>query len=254
MIGVSLKPSSSSAARIAPTRPSIMSLGATMSAPARACETAVCAISSTLVVVDGAVGAQQPAVAVVGVLAEADVGDHEQIGMRVLDRARGDLDDRLRRRRRRCRRRPCARGSRTAARPAIRAPPPRRPRAPLPIDSRSMPGIAGIGVRPALPAAARRTSAGRGRPGSAESRGRGRAGPPSRAAAACGSRGRTCHKGTCALRRSLPRGRVGRSSRTAWDDLCRREGLAHVPACGSCGPTSSFRTAPEPGMSRRLRS
>ena len=47
MIGVSLKPSSSSAARIAPTRPSIMSLGAITSAPERACDTAVRAWSST---------------------------------------------------------------------------------------------------------------------------------------------------------------------------------------------------------------
>jgi hypothetical protein len=36
MIGVSAKPVSSSAARMAATRPSIMSLGATMSAPAAA--------------------------------------------------------------------------------------------------------------------------------------------------------------------------------------------------------------------------
>jgi hypothetical protein len=36
MIGVSVKPFLSSAARMAATRPSIMSLGATMSAPASA--------------------------------------------------------------------------------------------------------------------------------------------------------------------------------------------------------------------------
>ena len=40
MIGVAPKPASSSPARIAATRPSIMSDGATMSAPASACETA----------------------------------------------------------------------------------------------------------------------------------------------------------------------------------------------------------------------
>ena len=48
MIGVSLRPWSSSAARSAPTRPSIMSLGATASAPASACETAVRASSSSV--------------------------------------------------------------------------------------------------------------------------------------------------------------------------------------------------------------
>ena len=45
---MSLRPSSSSAARMAPTRPSIMSLGAITSAPARACDSAVRASSSTL--------------------------------------------------------------------------------------------------------------------------------------------------------------------------------------------------------------
>ena len=48
MIVVSSWPSASSAARIAPTRPSIMSLGATMSAPASAWLTAVRASSSRL--------------------------------------------------------------------------------------------------------------------------------------------------------------------------------------------------------------
>ena len=48
MIGTSEWPSSSSWKRIAPTRPSIMSLGATASAPASACEIAVRASSSTV--------------------------------------------------------------------------------------------------------------------------------------------------------------------------------------------------------------
>ena len=48
MIGVSAKQASSSASRMAPTRPSIMSEGATMSAPASACETAVRASSSSV--------------------------------------------------------------------------------------------------------------------------------------------------------------------------------------------------------------
>ena len=46
MIGVPDNPSPSSAARIAPTRPSIMSEGATISAPATACDSAVSAKSS----------------------------------------------------------------------------------------------------------------------------------------------------------------------------------------------------------------
>jgi hypothetical protein len=47
-IGMSEWPSSSSWWRIVPTRPSIMSLGATASAPARAWEIAVLASSSTV--------------------------------------------------------------------------------------------------------------------------------------------------------------------------------------------------------------
>ena len=48
MIGVSAYPASSSVSRIAPTRPSIMSDGATMSAPASTWESATRASSSTL--------------------------------------------------------------------------------------------------------------------------------------------------------------------------------------------------------------
>ena len=48
-----------------------------------------------LVVVDHAVGAQHAAVAVARVLAQAQVGDHEQLGMGGLDRARGELDHAL---------------------------------------------------------------------------------------------------------------------------------------------------------------
>ena len=47
------------------------------------------------VVVDVAVVAQDAAVAVVGVLAQAHVGHHEQVGVGLLDRARGELDDAL---------------------------------------------------------------------------------------------------------------------------------------------------------------
>ena len=77
-----------------------MSLGATMSAPARTCDTAVCAISSTVLSlsttsVAAGVGPQQAAMTVVGVLAQADVGDHQQLRMRLLDRPRRELDDAL---------------------------------------------------------------------------------------------------------------------------------------------------------------
>ena len=48
MMGVSPNPPSSNASRIAATRPSIMSDGATRSAPASACDTAVRASSSSV--------------------------------------------------------------------------------------------------------------------------------------------------------------------------------------------------------------
>jgi len=47
------------------------------------------------VVVDAAAGTDQPAVAVIGVLAQADVGHDEQLRVRLLDRARRELDDAL---------------------------------------------------------------------------------------------------------------------------------------------------------------
>ena len=69
-----------------------MSLGATASAPASAWEIATRASSSSVcVVVDLAVAADHAAVAVVGVLAEADVGDHGQAGHLRLDRGDGLL-------------------------------------------------------------------------------------------------------------------------------------------------------------------
>ena len=77
-------------------RPSIMSLGATTSAPARAWRDRRARDElDARVVVDVAVRVDQAAVAVVGVLAEADVGHDEQLGMRLLDRARRELDDAL---------------------------------------------------------------------------------------------------------------------------------------------------------------
>ncbi len=73
-----------------------MSLGAITSAPARAWEVAVRASSSRRgVVVDAAVGSDRPAVPVARVLAQAEVGDDDQLGMRVLDGAGGELDDAL---------------------------------------------------------------------------------------------------------------------------------------------------------------
>ena len=72
-----------------------MSLGATASAPASAWEIAVFASSSTReVVVDLAV-ADEAAVAVRGVLAEADVGDHDQFGVGLLQRPHRHLHDAL---------------------------------------------------------------------------------------------------------------------------------------------------------------
>ena len=47
-MGVFVKPAASSALRMAATRPSIMSLGATISAPARACDTAALASHSSV--------------------------------------------------------------------------------------------------------------------------------------------------------------------------------------------------------------
>ena len=88
-------PSSSSWWRMAPTRPSIMSEGATMSAPASAWEIAVRASSSSGDVVVDLALADEAAVPVRRVLAEADVGDHHQVRMRLLQRAHRHLHDAL---------------------------------------------------------------------------------------------------------------------------------------------------------------
>ena len=67
-----------------------------MSAPARACETAVRASSSSVASLSTVPSvSDHAAVAVARVLAQAQVGDHEQLGMGLLDRARGELDDPL---------------------------------------------------------------------------------------------------------------------------------------------------------------
>ena len=91
MITVSVNPSSSSAPRMAATRPSIMSEGATMSAPASAC--ADRHLGKQLegdVVVDLAV-LDHAAVAMVRILAQADVGDDDQLRRLVLDGLDGHL-------------------------------------------------------------------------------------------------------------------------------------------------------------------
>ena len=75
------------------TRPSIMSLGQTTSAPASTCDTAVRASSSSVcVVVDLAVD-DHAAVAVRRVLAEADVGEQHELGEARAQRAQRALDD-----------------------------------------------------------------------------------------------------------------------------------------------------------------
>ena len=73
-----------------------MSLGAIASAPAWAWETAVRASSSSVASLSTyAVGPHDAAVAVRRVLAQAQVGDHEQLGVGGLDGAGGELDDPL---------------------------------------------------------------------------------------------------------------------------------------------------------------
>ena len=58
-----------------------------MSAPARACASASLASSSSVASLSTSPLDEHAAVAVVGVLAQADVGDHHQVGQRLLDRA-----------------------------------------------------------------------------------------------------------------------------------------------------------------------
>ena len=99
-----------------------MSLGATTSAPARGLrDRGAREQLERRVVVDRAVGAQHAAVAVARVLAQAHVGDDEQVGVRVLDRARGELDDALVVPGARALLVLVRRGCRTAARPGCRA-------------------------------------------------------------------------------------------------------------------------------------
>ena len=87
MIATFWCPASSSASRIAATRPSIMSDGATMSAPASAWTSAWSTSTFDRVVVDDVAGlVDEPVVAVRGVGIERDVGQDADLRHRVLDR------------------------------------------------------------------------------------------------------------------------------------------------------------------------
>ena len=87
MIATCVKPASSSASRMRPTRPSIMSDGATMSAPAAACDSAARDELLDGRVVGDLLVDEDAAVAVRRVLAQADVGDDQQVRDLALDRA-----------------------------------------------------------------------------------------------------------------------------------------------------------------------
>ena len=84
MIGRWVKPASSSPRRIAPTMPSIIPDGAIMWAPARAwlsaCSTRSGSVASLSTSIRPPISAKRAAMAVVGVFAETEVGDHQEIG------------------------------------------------------------------------------------------------------------------------------------------------------------------------------
>ncbi len=85
-------PASSSASRIAPMRPSIMSEGATKSQPASACASDILTSASTVGVVDHvAAVVDQAVLAMRGERIERDIGDHAQLGKLRLQRAHGAL-------------------------------------------------------------------------------------------------------------------------------------------------------------------
>ena len=133
------------------TRPSIMSLGATMSAPARACDTASRASSSSVASLSTSPFAKHAAVAVLGVLAQADVGDDDELRQLALERAHRllhrplvvpRLDPS----------RPCGRECRTAARRRPRASAASRAsRSSSSTDVWSTPGIDSTGCRTPVP-------------------------------------------------------------------------------------------------------
>ena len=70
-----------------PTKPSIIPDGATTSAPARACDSATRPRFSSVASLSTSPSIDHAAVAVGGVLVEAGVEDHRQLGDRLLDRA-----------------------------------------------------------------------------------------------------------------------------------------------------------------------
>ncbi len=94
MIATSQWPPASSASRIAPTRPSIMSDGAMMSAPACACTSACSTSTGDGVVIDDAAAViDQPVVAMRRVGIERDVGQHADLRHRILDGADRAADE-----------------------------------------------------------------------------------------------------------------------------------------------------------------
>ena len=141
------------------------------------------------VVVDRAVGAQQAAVAVARVLAQAQVGDDEHVGVGVLDRARGELDGALVVPGARALLVLVRRGCRRAGRRGCRARGPRPPRRRRP---RSRAGRRRAWRRSprGRRGPPRRRAAGRSRRGPAASRARGRAAPAWRAGGAGAFAGR----------------------------------------------------------------
>ena len=130
-----------------------MSLGATMSAPARACDTASRASSSSVASLSTSPSrANDAAVPVIGVLAQTDVGDHDELRQLALERAHGLLHRRLVVPCFGPDRRPCDRESRTAARrrPRRRAASAHRAASRRP-RSGTTPGIDSTGCRTPAP-------------------------------------------------------------------------------------------------------
>ena len=184
-----MNPSASSSARIAPTRPSIMSLGATMSAPARAWLTAARASSSSeasLSTPPSARTTPQWPWLVYSQRQTSVITTSSRV--RGLDRADRELHRALVVPGARALRRPCGRGSRTASRPPTpsSASSPAAATAPRDRDARD------AGHRLDRPAARRRRTAARpGAPGvSSVSRTRSRSarGPPQPPQARVGKR------------------------------------------------------------------
>ena len=93
MICTSWKPASSRPARMAPTRPSIMSDGAMMSAPASAWSTAWRDQQRDRLVVEDPLAVHQAVMAVAGVGVERHVGDDADLRHGRLDRAHGAADE-----------------------------------------------------------------------------------------------------------------------------------------------------------------